>query len=56
MVLETEETYLEAFDLDKTHSDAAMREAPDDWLQLDAEKQKNHDKTKYTWRRGLISM
>ena len=56
MVLETEEAYLEVFDQDKTHSDAAMREASDDWLQLDAEKQKNHDKTKYTWRRGLISM
>jgi hypothetical protein len=51
MVLQTEETYLEAFDLDNTHSDAAMRGAPDDWLQLDAEKQKKHDKTKYVAER-----
>jgi hypothetical protein len=32
MVLEAEETYLQAFDLDSSHGDSAMREAGDDWL------------------------
>jgi hypothetical protein len=47
VVLETEETYLQAFDLDSSHGDAAMREAGDDWLQTDTEKQKNLDKAEY---------
>jgi hypothetical protein len=47
MVVESEETYLQEFDLDNSHQDTAMREARDDWLRMDAEKQKKHDKTKY---------
>jgi hypothetical protein len=31
MDLETEETYVKAFDLGSSHNDAAMREAGDDW-------------------------
>ena len=41
MDVETEETYIKAFDLDSSHSDAAMREAGDDWSQMDKEKQKS---------------
>jgi hypothetical protein len=32
MVVESEETYLQEFDLDNSHQDTAMREARDDWL------------------------
>jgi hypothetical protein len=47
MVLETEETYLQAFDQD---------EGGRRWLlQLDAEKQKKHAK-RSTWRRGYTSI
>jgi hypothetical protein len=47
MDLETEEAYIKAFDLDSSHSDAAMREAGDDWSQMDKEKQKGLDKQEF---------
>jgi hypothetical protein len=52
MVLETEETYLQALDLDSSHGDAAMREAGDDWLQMDAKKQKSLDKAEYVEKKA----
>jgi hypothetical protein len=47
MVVESEETYLQDFDTDDSHQDTAMKGAEDDWLQMPAEKQKKHDKTKF---------
>jgi hypothetical protein len=59
MVVETEETYLQAFDLDSAHLDAAMREAGDDWLQMDAcgeALQKHIDKAKYVDKKAWKSV
>jgi hypothetical protein len=52
MDLETEETYIKAFDLDSSHSDAAMREAGDDWSQMDKEKQKGLDKQEFVEKKA----
>jgi hypothetical protein len=52
MDVETEETYIKAFDLDSSHSDAAMREAGYDWSQTDKEKQKNLDKQEFVEKKA----
>ena len=52
MDLETEETHIKAFDLDSSHSDAAMREAGDDWSQMDKEKQKSLNKQEFVEKKA----
>jgi hypothetical protein len=52
MELETEETYIKAFDLDSSHNDAAMREAGDDWSQMDTERQKSLDKKEFVEKKA----
>jgi hypothetical protein len=52
MDLETEEMYIRAFDLDSSHSDAAMREAGDDWSQMDKEKQKSLNKQEFVEKKS----
>jgi hypothetical protein len=52
MDVETEGTYIKAFDLDSTHSDAAMREAGDDWNQMDKGKQKSLDKKEFVEKKA----
>jgi hypothetical protein len=45
-------TYIRAFDLDSSHSDAAMREAGDDWSQMDKEKQKSLNKQEFVEKKA----
>jgi hypothetical protein len=52
MDLETEETHIKAFDLDSSHSDAAMREGGDDWSHMDQEKEKCLDKQEFVEKRA----
>ena len=56
MDLETEGTYIKAFDLGSSHSDAAMREAGDDWSQMDKEKQRRASTNRSSWRKRRGSM
>jgi hypothetical protein len=47
VVVKSEETYLQEFDTDNSLQDMAMKGTGDDWIQMPAEKQKKHDKTKF---------
>jgi hypothetical protein len=56
MDVETEETYIKAFDLDSSHSDAAMREAGDDWSQMDKRRSRRALTNRSSWRKRRGSM
>ena len=52
--MQSEETYILEFEQDQTQQDTAMREASDDWLQMNADKRKGLDEKAYVCESAVL--